>query len=95
MNARLLHRPSLERPYWRDESGRRTTVLALVAGRGAAERERLLVEHCDAVCRIIRSAAAARVAGDDRRARMLANRASRLCGELAGLWPQGSDEPLR
>jgi hypothetical protein len=95
MNALLPQPPTPERPYWRDQSGRRTTFLAIAAGCGRAERERLLGEHCEAVCRIIRAAATARLTGDAARARTLANRASRLCGELAGLWPAGSDEPLR
>jgi hypothetical protein len=70
-------------------------VAAVLAGRGAAEQGLLLEEHCEAVSRIVRAAAAARLAGDGGRARTLAIQASRLCGELAGLWPEGSDEPLR
>jgi hypothetical protein len=87
--------PTPDRPHWRDGDGRRTTVLAVLAAHAPATREQLLDQHADAVCRIVRAAAAARLGGDHVRARMLANQASRLCGELAGLWPAGSDEPLR
>jgi hypothetical protein len=66
----------------------------VLAGRDRAERERLLAAHCGAVCEIVRAAATAQLDGDRARARMLATQASKLCGELAGLWPAGSDQPL-
>jgi hypothetical protein len=69
-------------------------VLAVLAGRDRAERERLLAAHCEAVCRIVGAAADAQLADDRPRARKLASHASKLCGELAGLWPAGSDQPL-
>ena len=95
MAIRPAQPPTPDRPYWRDEQGRRTTIATVLAGRGVVERQLLLDEHCEAACRIIRAAAAARMTGDVARTRTLANQASRLCGELAGLWPEGSDEPLR
>jgi hypothetical protein len=86
--------PTLELPYWRDSQGRRTSVLAVLAGRGPSEREAVLGQHADAVCAIIHAASKAHLEGRQRDARTLAARASKLCGELAGLWPAGSHAPL-
>jgi hypothetical protein len=88
------HPPTPETPYWRDSRSRRTTVAAVLAGRARADHERVLELHTEAVCRILRAAAAARLERRPADARALAAHASRLCGELAGLWPAGSNEPL-
>lgn len=95
MAIRPAQHPTPDRPYWTDGEGRRTTVLALLAASAPGARELLLEEHTDAVARILRAAAAARLEGRLGDARTLAMQASRLSGELAGLWPAGSDEPLR
>jgi hypothetical protein len=86
--------PTPENPFWRDADGRRTTVAAMLAGRDQATRRDLLDLHADAVCAIIHAAGRARIEGRDQHARSLATQASKLCGELAGLWPAGSHEPL-
>ncbi len=92
----LAHRPpTVADPHWRDEHHRRTTVGVTLAEHPEADRGEVLERHADAVSVVIHAAAAARLAGDQRHARALANQASRLCGELAGLWPAGSHEPLR
>ena len=95
MEIRPAQHPTPDRPFWLDGEGRRTTVLALLAAAAPGAREPLLEEHTDAVARILRAAAAARLEGRLVDARTLATQASRLSGELAGLWPAGSDAPLR
>lgn len=76
--------PDGERPYWREESGARSTFgevvsgVAIEAAREAAER------HAEAVCQLARAAAEARLAGLHLDARRLALAASRLCEEVAG-----------
>ncbi len=92
----LTHRPpTVADPHWRDSSGRRTTVGVALAEQSQSEHGGVLERHADAVSEVIHAAAGARLVGDQRRARSLANQASKLCGELAGLWPEGSHEPLR
>lgn len=86
--------PTPETPFWRDDAGRRTTVLAILAGREPCERERMLDLHVQAVDKLLRAATGASLEGRDGDVRALVSHASRLCGELAGLWPAGSDLPL-
>jgi hypothetical protein len=87
--------PSEEVPFWRDPEGRRATVSLALAARPAPQRAPVLHAHGEAIARIVGAAIAARLGGESARARALASHASRLCGELAGLWPAGSDRPLR
>jgi hypothetical protein len=94
MAINWAHAPTPHEPYWRDVQGRRTDVQAVGAGRTPSELVQIVNEHADAVCRIIHAAGAARLGGRHAEARMLATHASKLCGELAGLWPAGSQEPL-
>jgi hypothetical protein len=86
--------PSPDVPYWRDEVGRRTSLQVVLAERDGDRQAQTLTEHADAVCRIVHAAAAARLEGRAREARALAAQASKLCGELVGLWPTGADTPL-
>ncbi len=86
--------PTPETPFWRDDAGRRTTVLAILAASPLADRGRVLDLHAGAVAALVRAASQASLEGRTARVRALANHASRLCGELAGLWPAGSDQPL-
>ena len=86
--------PSPAVPYWRDGSGRRTNLQVVLAAGTPEARERTVTDHADGVCRIVRAAGAARLEGRDRDARALAAQASKLCGELVGLWPAGADAPL-
>ncbi len=81
-------------PYWRDGSGERTNLQVVLAGRHPGAREQTVTDHADAICRIVRAAGAARLEGRHREARALAAHASKLCGELVGLWPAGGDRPL-
>ena len=69
-------------------------MLAVIAGRSSDERERLVAIHVRSITSIVEAAAAATLEGRRAEARALAMHASRLCGELAGLWPAGSNEPL-
>jgi len=86
--------PSPDVPYWRDAAGRRTNLQVVLAGRDREARVQTVTEHADGVCRIVRAAGAARLQGRNREARTLAAHASKLCGELVGLWPTGADTPL-
>jgi len=86
--------PSPDVPYWRDAAGRRTNLQVMLAGRDPEAQVQTVTEHADAVCRIVRAAGAARLEGRQREARTLAAHASKLCGELVGLWPAGADTPL-
>ncbi len=86
--------PSPAVPYWRDGAGRRTNLQVVLAGRDEEARVQTVTEHADAVCRIVRAAGAARLQGRHGEARALAAHASKLCGELVGLWPAGADAPL-
>ncbi len=92
----LAHRPpTVADPHWRDRSGARTTVGVSLAEHPESDHGEVLERHADAISEVIHAAARSRLAGDQRRARSLASQASKLCGELAGLWPEGSHEPLR
>ena len=86
--------PSPTVPYWRDGAGQRTNLQVVLAGGAAEARARLVTEHADGVCRIVRAAGTARLQGRHGEARALAAHASKLCGELVGLWPTGADQPL-
>jgi hypothetical protein len=86
--------PSPAVPYWRDAAGRRTNLQVVLAGRDPEARVQTVTEHADAVCRIVRAAGAARLQGRNREARTLAAHASKLCGELVGLWPSGAETPM-
>jgi hypothetical protein len=81
-------------PYWRDGAGQRTNLQVVMAGRDREAQAQTVTDHADAVCRIVRAAGAARLEGRHRDARTLAAHASKLCGELVGLWPAGADTPL-
>lgn len=82
-------------PHWRDPQGRRATVQAALAGRTPEEQAAIVRAHAEAVGAIIHAAGEARLReGGRMEARSLATQAARLCGELAGLWPAGSNEPL-
>lgn len=92
-NSRLgmwtrLEPPTPRTPYWTDaEDGSRQhlrTVLIGVETEPAAEIERL---HAAALGAVAAAALAAKRAGDGREARRLAAAASRLAGEIVGLWP--------
>jgi hypothetical protein len=87
--------PSPTHPFWRDAAGSRVTVQATLAETPPAERAAVLERHAEGICAIVHLAGSHRAAGRVREARALASHASRLCGELAGLWPAGSQEPLR
>jgi hypothetical protein len=87
--------PTVEIPHWCDPQGRRSTVQAALAGADPSARAAVVRAHADAVGALIHAAGEARLGdGGSTRARALATQAARLCGELAGLWPMGSDEPL-
>ena len=86
--------PTPDVPYWRDGEGRRVTLGMVIAGRDRGGRERAVEQHAEAVSRIVHAAGAAVLEGRDGPARTLAAHASKLCGELVGLWPSGSDAPL-
>jgi len=86
--------PSPAVPYWRDGSGQRTNLQLVLAGDDPAAQARTVTEHADAVCRIVHAAGTARLQGRQGEARSLAAHASKLCGELVGLWPTGADTPL-
>lgn len=87
--------PTPELPFWRDGSGQRTTLASVSAAGPATQQAALMADHVEAVTRILRAAADARLANQTARSRSLAAHASRLCGEVAGLWPSGSERPLR
>jgi hypothetical protein len=85
--------PDIERPYWREPSGERTTFQEVVLGLDAQAAKQVAERHAEAICALARAAAEARLAGEHTHARRLAHAAGRLCEEVAGFWPRDSWKP--
>ena len=86
--------PDFERPYWRGPDGARTTFQEIMLGLDHRTAMHLAERHAEAICALARAAAEARLAGEHMNARRLAHAASRLCEEVAGLWPRESWKPI-
>jgi len=78
--------PTLERPWWRSAAGGRSTYTAERAALGPERRGEVDEAHAAAIHRLVSAAARARDAGDAASSRRMAQAASRLCGEVVGLW---------
>lgn len=87
--------PDVDRPYWREPGGERTTFQEMVIGLDTQAARQLAERHAEAICALARAAAEARLAGNHAGARRLAHAACRLCGEVAGFWPRDSWKPIR
>jgi hypothetical protein len=87
--------PDLERPYWRDEDGERTTFQELIPGLDSQAANQLAEQHAEAIWTLARTAAEARLHGEHTTARRLADAAGRLCEEIVGFWPRDSWKPIR
>lgn len=87
--------PTVERPYWREASGARTTFQDVVGGLDGQAAEQAAERHAGAIGALAQAAAQARLAGDHIEARRLAFAASRLCEEVADFWPRDSWKPMQ
>jgi hypothetical protein len=87
--------PNLERPYWRDQDGERTTFQELTTGLDSQAAKHLAEQHAEAICALARAAAEARLHGEHTTARRLAHAGGRLCEEIVGFWPRDSWKPIR
>jgi hypothetical protein len=87
-----LQPPSPEAPYWRTARGERLSLATALAGAGEGTQRIVLEAHARAVAELTRAAGESRLSQTDRHCRPLATAASRLCGELTGLWPDRSWE---
>jgi hypothetical protein len=87
--------PDGGRPYWREESGARSTFgevvssLAIEAARETAERD------CEAVCQLAARCRRGPAGGSPPGRPTTALAPGRLCEEVAGFWPRDSSEPMR
>src|SRR5215207_9415820 len=86
--------PDVERPYWREPSGERTSFQEVVLGLDAQAAKQVAELHAEAICTLARAAAEARLAGEHADARRLAHAAGRLCEEVAGFWPRDTWKPI-
>jgi hypothetical protein len=87
--------PELERPYWHDHHGERLTFQEVVGELAAPNVAAAADRHAEAICKVGRAAAHARLRGESQRARRLAPAASQLCEEIAGFWPRDFWKPIR
>jgi len=85
-----LRPPCPAAPYWRTAEGRRHSLSSVRAGCDEATQAVVMRVHLAALDRILAAAAEAELGGNRREARRLVGGATRLCGELVGLWPDGS-----
>jgi hypothetical protein len=82
-----LEPPSVALPGWHERDGTPHAVGDLTAGQSPSIVEEIHRLHADGIRTLAIAACAAAQRGDDREARRLASAASRLCGEIVGLWP--------
>ncbi len=80
--------PTVEKPYWHDaDTGTRHSVSTVMAGMAGEDQQRIADMHAHSVQRLVEASLEFEHAGNRSKARALAAAASRLCGEVVGMWP--------
>jgi hypothetical protein len=87
--------PDVERPYWREPGGERTTWQEMLIGLDAQWARQVAERHAEAICALARAAAEGHLASDHSDARRLAHTAGRLCEEVARFLPRDSWKEIR
>jgi hypothetical protein len=89
---RRLTAPDPDVPHWREADGARHSYGSLRSGLEPRHAAELTDAHLAAIGRIAAAALAADGRGDHAQTARLAAAATRLCGEIRGLWPASAVE---